>query len=398
MPTDNATIISPSDVRNIRRYVQHKFADLPQDKHADIVADAVRRIIYKRLPEFADAIRQQITSRLIRSAVMERSGPVGADEIAEACLSCELDDPAIFEPFHAWVEQQLSLVIMPDRLREAIRKANETAIGAASSGALNVWQTIAQTVAVDAEPFVPMSEGQGVVLPFQNQPVLDASGEGGAIALDPTSASAVKPLLPWFRHFGRRSIYAALSGLLVAVTLFYGWSLSRPSVGDMIPPVGKPVPIAAKPSINELPAALQYREVDREKLILYLKEKDSLLAEENNMKAIIKAAKQFDIDPLLMFAITGQEQAFVPRSNKKAFKIVNNPFNVFHSWKEYNTTIEKSAMIAARTIVTWSKGRPSDVDAFTWVNRGYAEDLNWSDGVRAIWKVMDRRIGASTAD
>ncbi|MWC28214.1 glucosaminidase domain-containing protein [Paenibacillus sp. MMS18-CY102] len=387
MPTDNATIISPTDVRNIRRYVQRKFADLPQDKHADIVADAVRRIIYKRLPEFSDDVRGQLTTRLIRSAVMERSGPVGADEIAEACLRCEMDDPAIFEPFHAWVEQQLSLVIMPERLREAISRATETNAGADAAANLNMWQTISQFVARDAEPFVPMQEGQAVVLPFQNPALLGVHSE--ASELD----SSQGVVLPWFNRIGRRGLYAAISGLLVVVTLCYGWSLSRPSVSEMIPPVGKPVPIAAKASVNELPDSLQYREVDREKLVRFLNGKGSLLAKEKYMNAIINAAKQFDIDPLFLFAITGQEQGFVPLIHERADEIVNNPFNVFHSWKEYNTTIDQSATIAARTITRLSKDRPSNVDAFAWINREYAEDPNWSDGVRSIWKAMDRQVG-----
>jgi hypothetical protein len=110
------------------------------------------------------------------------------------------------------------------------------------------------------------------------------------------------------------------------------------------------------------------------------------------MEPIIAAAEEFGIDPLLMFAITGQEQAFVPRNHERAMEIVNNPFNVFHSWKEYNTTIKQSARIAARTIVSASKDRPDGIDPFTWINIKYAEDKLWAKGVRSIWTSMSKRI------
>jgi hypothetical protein len=132
--------------------------------------------------------------------------------------------------------------------------------------------------------------------------------------------------------------------------------------------------------------------VDTNRLAEYLHSKNSLLAEAKYMEPIIAAAEEFGIDPLLLFAITGQEQAFVPRTHKKAKEIGNNPFNVFHSWEEYNTTITQSARIAARTIVNSSKNRPADIDPFTWINRRYAEDPLWADGVRSIWNAMSKRI------
>jgi hypothetical protein len=75
-----------------------------------------------------------------------------------------------------------------------------------------------------------------------------------------------------------------------------------------------------------------------------------------------------------------------------ALEIANNPFNVFHSWKEYNTTITQSARIAARTVVNSSKNRPDGIDPFTWINRRYAEDQLWADGVRSIWTSMSKHI------
>ena len=132
---------------------------------------------------------------------------------------------------------------------------------------------------------------------------------------------------------------------------------------------------------NNLPSYLQYEQVDDKDLREWLNGRKSILAEEPYYSSIINAASEFNIDPLLLFAITGQEQGFVSKEHVNAEKIANNPFNVFHSWEDFNTNISESSRIAARTIVNLSKDRPKEADPFQWINRKYAEDPNWWIGV-----------------
>ncbi|MDG0812913.1 hypothetical protein [Cohnella rhizosphaerae] len=70
---------------------------------------------------------------------------------------------------------------------------------------------------------------------------------------------------------------------------------------------------------------------------------------------------------------------------KKATQIANNPFNVFHSWETYNTNIRDSSGIAAKLLAKLVSGVPDGEEPFAWMNRTYAEDPHWSDGVRAIY-------------
>lgn len=385
MSTDNANILTPAELRNIRAYVQHKFADLPQDKHADIVADAVRKIVYRRLPAFTDEVRSDLTTRLIRTALVERSGPVSVDDIVEVCLPLSMDDPALFEPFHSWVEQQLQAMIQPETLREALADLS------AESGKRDksLWQAMSDVLTPHAQPLGPVREGAAVILPFVT------TARAATILADSDAADSSGSAADSRRGL-RSLLFGAMSVVIAASMLLYGWYLQRPdpngSDKSEVSSVVEAAPISVVPVKNELPADLQYREVDTARLAEYLNGKNSLLAETKYMEPIIAAAEEFGIDPLLLFAITGQEQAFVPRTHKKAKEIVNNPFNVFHSWEEYNTTITQSARIAARTIVNSSKNRPDEIDAFTWINRRYAEDPLWADGVRSIWSSMSKRI------
>lgn len=132
---------------------------------------------------------------------------------------------------------------------------------------------------------------------------------------------------------------------------------------------------------NNLHSQLQYKSINQSALKEWLVNRNSLLANEPYFSTIINTAQTFNVNPLLLFAITGQEQNFVPTSQESASKIANNPFNLYGSWKEYNTSIEDSARIAARTIVNLGEGCPTNEDQIKWINQQYAADPNWHIGV-----------------
>jgi hypothetical protein len=102
----------------------------------------------------------------------------------------------------------------------------------------------------------------------------------------------------------------------------------------------------------------------------------------------LKTAEKYDLNPLLLFSITGQEQNFVPIDSVNASKIANNPFNVYHSWQKFNTDISQSTEIAAVTILNLSKNRPSETDFLKWLNLEYAEDKKWHEGVGYFMREM----------
>ena len=137
-----------------------------------------------------------------------------------------------------------------------------------------------------------------------------------------------------------------------------------------------------------LPDYFNYKSIDRDKLLGFLNTRNSMLAEEPYFSAIIRASKEFNLNPYILFAITGQEQSFVPKSHDNAEKIANNPFNVFHSWQEYNTNIYDSSRIAARTVINLAKDKPTNIDIFDWINSRYAGDKNWGRGVKEIFKKL----------
>lgn len=165
------------------------------------------------------------------------------------------------------------------------------------------------------------------------------------------------------------------------------------------PPASSPKSVSNQSSqtktaaVNKnLAKTLAYHNVDQKKLKAYLNARGSLLASEPYFSTILSVSRQHNLSPLLLFAIAGQEQALVPRSGSDAPLVANNPFNVFGSWQEYNTSINDSANIAANTIVSLSKGRPAGADPLAWINRKYASDPNWYKGVWSFLHELERAV------
>lgn len=148
----------------------------------------------------------------------------------------------------------------------------------------------------------------------------------------------------------------------------------------------------AKLLTEHLPDSYQYKVISENALKAYLETRSSLLMNEPYFTSIINVARDFNINPVLLFAITGQEQGFVPTNQDSATQIANNPYNVFCSWQDYNTDIIDSSQIACRTIISLSKDKPDNVDTLVWINRKYSADQNWNNGVRTLYNDINTFI------
>jgi len=131
-----------------------------------------------------------------------------------------------------------------------------------------------------------------------------------------------------------------------------------------------------------------YSEQNWAVLRTYLKSYNSILAESPYFEIVIDVSMDKNLDPRILFAITGQEQSFVRKSSSNAARIANNPFNVHSSWKAYNTGIQDSAEIAANTILNVMKRTPRDVHPIKALNKVYAEDERWWIGVDYFYNEM----------
>lgn len=140
---------------------------------------------------------------------------------------------------------------------------------------------------------------------------------------------------------------------------------------------------------NALDSRYQYQPTNKEAVKAYIKERNGLIGEEPYISIIYDTARLYNVNPLLLLAITGQEQHFVQKNDEYAKDIINNPFNIYNSWRKFNTDLEESSKIAARTIVSMVKDKPKNEDTLKWINRRYASDRNWYKGVKFFFEKLE---------
>ncbi|MCL6448196.1 MAG: lytic transglycosylase domain-containing protein [Armatimonadetes bacterium] len=156
-----------------------------------------------------------------------------------------------------------------------------------------------------------------------------------------------------------------------------------------------------------IPEEIQYRDITPyiPQLVSWLAARNSAMASEEYLQIINRAGQRWNVDPLLLLAIAGQEQSFVPKRGRDWPLIMNNPWNVFHSWMEWQGGFEASANWAANTVARLSKDYPGGVSIICWINGfgpdgtrsnprwGYAGDPRWWIGVSRFYEGFKNMTG-----
>lgn len=339
-------IINEQHINEIRQSIADQYSSMTAKQKAGFFAKEIHHLLDNSLPNFSLDTKRTIRATLIKEQLLKNSLTVRANDIVEASIDYATEAELKHE-LSSWIMEELE-----------IEAENIEAY---------IANLLMEKEKVESDFLAPS---------IANEPV--EKHETGT-----TNYS-----------YRRSYLVAAVAALLLFVPIIH--LLARPEQ--------KPIEIAsAEPIVlesmetkqrmpNELPDYLQYMSIEEGRLQDWLGNRDSILADEPYFSTILTVADEFNIHPLLLFAITGQEQGFVQRSHQRAEEIANNPFNVFHSWQDFNTDILESSQIAARTIVNLSKDRPEEVDPIQWINRKYAEDKNWWVGVSKIFQQLSNEL------
>lgn len=348
-------IIKIEDILILREYIGRKYPDAKPRESAAILANAVHRVIDRHIQEFDEKDRFQIRMSLLKKVVHSNQFSIHAGDVFRTCLEIRNGNEEYDATLARWVSSRQAVPISREALQHFFRGQGRPIRDTLNHKRDLVQESIEGVEKKAAECKTAISSNV-IKLTKKNKAFLAAS----LIATCLLTFNPLKNML---------------------VVSFGSMASAQTTVVDTGP---------------VLPEELLYKDVDTARLKAALEKRNSILADELYFSAILQAASEYNVNPLLLFAITGQEQAFVPRTDKNAPQIANNPFNVYHSWTEYNTNIRDSARIAANTVVSLSRNRPVDVDPLVWINRKYAEDSKWWVGVSRIIRELQSEVGESS--
>ncbi|HHY73309.1 MAG TPA: hypothetical protein GX497_08795 [Bacillus bacterium] len=355
----NQEIINSKIIKKIKDSINNQYPHYTSKQRARMIAVIIYNIIERSLPNYSNEVKRSIRNSLIKQKLSGNTLIINFQDVVEysvEVVATEELHPKLLEWLHTRTDIEIESI---EKFVSTILEMDDFAAeDTAATSQVNISDVYEQKL------FTSESVKRSPELTYKNK-----------------------------RQIYRKYIIAAIAALSITISLVYGlekaYLVKNASADNQITENKKETTLR---QANALPSYLQYEPINEKSLQVWLNERNSKLADEPYFSSIIAVANQYNLHPFLLFAITGQEQSFVPRSHQNAENIANNPFNVYQSWEDYNTNITDSTQIAAKTIVNLSKERPEHIHPIEWINRKYAEDPNWWKGVSTIFAKLEKEV------
>ncbi len=367
---ESKTFLSTEQVSHIKASICKNYPHSTSQECALYFAQAVHHLLDQNLANFEKSQRQQIKKHVLQETISRESFFITSYDIFRACSTFPEESALFWDTLTDWLNREQATAFTASQVKWIASQALTPKAPPIASSYLKASPTHPLTL---KELFFSYC--------FTTWAILKKYKEW-SLACVLLLFLSLTIAYPFYKDYQEQRLYTQ--------TL-------RALANSPLPPiVVEPVEVKKLPQVESpLQPHLQYKWIDEEALIAWLAERQSLLAEEPYFGSILEVAEEFNINPLLLFAITGQEQGFVPSTHSKASIIANNPFNVYGSWQDFNTNITDTSRIAARTILNLSKDCPPNEDPIKWLNRRYAEDPNWHIGVSQILAQLEKVAGES---
>ncbi len=379
---EKQSILTPDHVLLLRQYIGLKYPNHGPKSQAMVFANAIHQILDRELSNFQYHIRQIIKRNLLQDLFSKEHFLLTAKDVFDGILDANTLLVQGFSAVTTWLSNRLNNVP-----KELLIQALDDHLNDYQKSFQNPNNFSEQIHS--SQDVHPVSSSELQNHDYSKVPSINIRSSISILIsyIQLAGIAAFIGFVLWIFTSGQGSSWMAkadefVSGqiALIARPVDNGATINTESNSESVELLTVP------------PLDIQYKTVNPLLLAEWLTRRESYLAKKSYIDAILLAAKENDVNPLVLVAIAGQEQGFVPINHPQAGKIANNPFNVFGSWQGYNTTISDSAHIAARTVNRLSKNCPKDVDPLLWINRSYAEDPNWWRGVRDILTQLENDI------
>ncbi|MTI48755.1 MAG: hypothetical protein FH761_12995 [Firmicutes bacterium] len=366
-------ILSQDDISKLREHIEQEYPNTDIGKRASLLSRYIYKSIDNNLNGFSKEHKEAIKKKLVEIFIYQDKGIIDKSDVLFICSELQDNTEEFLESLTSWINSNIQNFVRKEDISEYIACAVDTTY---SNDIISVFKKyynyLKEKICYSLTSLVENKDKKIIIA---------------------ASISLVFTLMIFSKHLNTDSFFK--------LRLFGNNKSDYIDLSYQNRNIMKPEIIEYKPSdfyLSEdsyylhIPDELRYKVIDREKLKKYLKSRNSILYQEPYFSSLIDTAEEFGLNPNVLFAITGQEQSFVPIDHEHAEEIANNPFNVFGSWVKYNTNIKDSSEIAARTICNLLKNKPNDVNSFKWINRKYAEDKRWWWGVNQLYEQLEEAV------
>lgn len=392
-----SSVLTKQEIERIKLYVKKKYPNNSSKENAVILSSTIYEIIDSNLGGINVEEKQNIKKSIIQNTILKDKKDILKWDVFNAMTTELEENPQLKTPLIAWINKNQKNTVSQETFEEYVIDTSNTSDGAELSY-LDIKLPPKYSVVKDKESKYKALlrhklNFKNLICKYKKEALSKASSLSKRINIQIESASN--------EIYSRKIALSIFILLILSLYSLNNLIINNNALKDKVKnknieernqvPSFDTSDLYVKDVMSYhpyLPDYFDYKSIDKDKLLKFLNTKNSILAEEPYFSAIIRSSREFNLNPHILFAITGQEQSFVPKNHKDAKKIANNPFNVFYSWQEYNTDIYDSSRIAARTVINLAKDKPIDMDIFDWINSKYANDKSWGRGVKEIFKSL----------
>ncbi len=401
-------VLTLSDLTHIKDTITRRYGHMTSTERAEILSMAVHNHLNKHLVGIDDAHKESLKIAILSNTFAKHHYSITRLTIFDAILDLKLDDTLKTDLAESWliesaqlsiprislenyvVQKRINSETVANILNQTNTEINTSRYNVVDTDALNEIPSIEKIIDVDPYfDYTDTIDRKSVKIPFRKRTVMNVFAILLLVIVIATPAYFV--LKDIFQSNLKQDIHLTSN---LDARVYKGMSaMGRIYLIDGIDGYKEndKVYLTLEKSrynfgLMKKTDVFRFANFDYYAVKNYIsKTRSGLIGSPEQFNQIIHEAYINDIDPLLLFAIIGQEQGFVPDISSESVKILNNPYNVYHSWADYNTTLRDSTQIAINTIKNRLVTAPFSESPFKWLNETYAEDTNWHNGVRLIY-------------
>lgn len=357
-------ILSLSDINKIRSSIEAQYSNYSSQERAKHFAAAVHKILDQHLEGISIDQKESLKKEIISSTLLKNIDTITKFDVFTSIFELDLDNDTQVILAKKWLKESEKIVVKEEEIRSFLSFYDQPpSINKKRFSFKPKWALLsAMPLLIIAIAFIITFS------PQEKEPPMPISQPFEIVKRNYVES---------FPAFGLINTFHIISEI--------NYTADEDTVGFILHYQ------VFHPFFKQREFPYPYRLINYFSLVDYIKTtRNGAMADSIHFNMVMSLARINNIDPLLLFAIIGHEQAFVPTDHAYALMMINNPYNVYNNWWDYNTSLSDSTTIAINTIKNRMLSLPLGTDPLIWLNGIYAEDPFWHVGVGLIYNQLDK--------